>query len=326
MSVLVTGGAGYIGSHMILALLDQGEEVVVIDNLSTGFRNAVPPTAHLAIGEASDIDLIFDLNAKYNIDAIIHFAGSILVPESISDPLRYYFNNTVTSQRLIEAAVKIGVKHFIFSSSAGVYGIPNTIPIPEDAPLNSISPYGASKMMTERMLQDTAAAHDLRYVSLRYFNVAGADPDGRAGQSTTRPTHVIKVACQVALGIQPYMNVFGTDYDTADGTCVRDYIHVNDLIMAHLAALNYLRADGTSDVLNCGYGYGYSVQEVINAVKKISGRDFPIRPAERRIGDPPTLVAAVERIHKRLNWSPAYNSLDTIIHHALKWEEKTQRL
>jgi len=322
MSVLVTGGAGYIGSHMVLALLDAGEDVIVLDDLSTGFRWAVPPAAKFVAGDAGNQDLLIRLFLTNPIDAIIHFAGSIVVPDSIADPLGYYGNNTCKSRTLIEAAVESKVPNFIFSSSAAVYGIPEHNPIAEDAPPVPISPYGTSKLMTEVMLSDTARAHDLRYAALRYFNVAGADPSGRSGQSTARATHIVKVACEAALGQRPYLEVFGTDYPTPDGTCIRDYIHVTDLVGAHLEALRYLRAGGTSAVLNCGYGAGFSVLDVIGSVKRVSQSDFPVRTGPRRLGDPAALVAKVERVGEVLGWKPRLNRLDTIVSHALAWEKR----
>lgn len=296
MSVLVTGGAGYIGSHMVLELLDAGEDVVVLDNLSTGFRWAVPPAAKLVVGDAGDEALVRGLIAMHDVDAIIHFAGSIVVPDSVADPLGYYHNNTVTSRALMAAAVAGGVAHFIFSSTAAVYGAPRQSPVGEDAAPAPMSPYGSSKLMTEIMLADTARAHDFRYVALRYFNVAGADPQGRAGQSTPRATHLIKAACETALGRRAGMEVFGTDYPTPDGTCVRDYIHVTDLVRAHMAALRHLRAGAPSDVFNCGYSRGYSVLEVIDAVRRVAGVSFDVRIAPRRAGDPPSIVAASDKI------------------------------
>ena len=320
VSVLVTGGAGYIGSHMVHELVDRGEAVTVLDNLSTGFRSAVAPGARLVVGDVGDQALVKTLIRKHDIRAIIHFAGSIVVPDSMVDPLAYYNNNTVKSRALIEAAVSSGVEHFIFSSTAAVYGTPEVSPVPESASLRPISPYGASKLMTELMLADTARAHDLRYVALRYFNVAGADPKGRTGQSTPRATHLIKTACQAALGDRTHLDVFGTDYPTADGTCVRDYIHVRDLVRAHVAALEYLFDGGKSDVFNCGYGRGCSVLEVIETVKRASGVDFPVRMAPRRAGDPAELVAGAERIREVLGWQPEHDDLDKIVAHALAWE------
>ena len=325
MAVLVTGGAGYIGSHMVLKLIDDGEDVIVVDNLSTGFAWAVHPDAVLVRGDIGDQALILRLIAQHDIDAIIHFAGSIVVPDSVSDPLGYYLNNTVKSRALIAAAVLGGVRRFIFSSTAAVYGMPEQNPVIEDTPLAPISPYGTSKMMTEMMLKDTAAAHDLRYVALRYFNVAGSDPTGRSGQSSPRATHLIKVASQAALGERAGLDVFGTDYDTPDGTCIRDYIHVTDLINAHALALGHLRRDGDSMVANCGYGEGYSVFDVIEAVKRVSGREFPVRQVERRPGDPAALIAGADLIRRRLGWTPQWNNLDTIVGHALAWEQKLER-
>ncbi|MCB1477778.1 MAG: UDP-glucose 4-epimerase GalE [Rhodobiaceae bacterium] len=322
MSVLVTGGAGYIGSHMVLALADAGENVVVLDNLSTGVRANVDKRAALVIGDAGDQDLVAKLVAAHDVDAIAHFAGSIVVPESITDPLGYYLNNTVKSRALIAAAVDSGVKSFIFSSTAAVYGNPETNPISEDATLAPISPYGTSKMMTEMMLRDTVAAHPLQFVALRYFNVAGADPKGRSGQSTPRATHLIKIASQAALGHRSHLNVFGTDYETPDGTCIRDYIHVSDLISAHMLALEHLRKQAGSVIMNCGYGTGYSVMEVIDAVKRASGVDFPVNLAGRRDGDPAALVAGAQLIRDTLGWKPQYADLDTIVTDALNWERK----
>lgn len=321
MSVLVTGAAGYIGSHMAHALVDAGEHVIVVDNLSTGFAWAVPAGANLVVGDAGDEALVGGLIGEHRIDAIIHFAGSIVVPDSVRDPLGYYLNNTVRSRALLAAAVKGGVKQFIFSSTAAVYGIPEKSPAFEDAALAPISPYGSSKLMTEIMLRDTAAAHPLRYVALRYFNVAGADPRGRTGQSTPRATHLIKVACEAAIGRRPHLEIFGTDYDTPDGTCIRDYIHVTDLARAHSAALAYLRAGGDNLVANCGYGRGYSVREVIASVKRVSGVDFPVIESDRRAGDPPALVAGTGRIRQQLDWRPELDDLDTIVAHALAWEK-----
>ena len=278
--------------------------------------------ATLVVGEAGDGDLVRRIVADHEVDAILHFAGSIVVPDSIRDPLGYYLNNTVASRALIEAAVTAGVRHFIFSSTAAVYGMPTTNPVAEDAVLAPISPYGTSKMMTEIMLRDTAVAHDLSYVALRYFNVAGADPKGRSGQSTPRATHLIKVASQAAIGERDRLDVFGTDYDTPDGTCIRDYIHVTDLISAHARALDHLRSGAASQVLNCGYGRGFSVLEVIDAVKRASNIDFPVARVDRRPGDPPELVAAASRIRSAFGWRPAFDDLDLIVRHALDWERK----
>lgn len=325
MTILVTGGAGYIGSHMVLELLDSGENVVVLDNLSTGFRWAVPPNATLVVGDVGDQELVRSIVRKHAVKAIIHFAGSIVVPESVVDPLGYYHNNTVKSRALMEVAVEMGIENFIFSSTAAVYGMPKEIPVREDAALAPMSPYGSSKLMTEIMLADTAKAHNFRYVALRYFNVAGADPKGRAGQSTPHATHLIKVASETALGKRPYMEVFGTDYPTPDGTCIRDYIHVTDLVRAHMAALRHLRSGGESDVFNCGYSRGFSVLQVIDAVKRTSGADFEVRLSPRRPGDPASIVAASDKIRVRLGWRPEFDNLETITVQALAWEAHLQQ-
>ena len=322
MSVLVTGGAGYIGSHMVLALLDAGRDVVVLDNLTTGRRELVPAGARLVVGDIADGALLLRLIARHGIGAVVHFAGSIVVPESVADPLGYYLNNTVRTRALIETCVLAGVKHFIFSSTAAVYGIPAANPVGEDAPTAPISPYGTSKLMTELMLRDTAAAHELRYVALRYFNVAGADPRGRSGQATPRATHLIKVASEAALGRRDGMEVFGEDYPTPDGTGVRDYIHVADLAEAHVLALGHLERGGGSLTLNCGYGRGHSVRETIAAVKRASGVDFAVRHGPRRAGDPPALVAKSDLIRAKLGWQPRFDDLDTIVAHALGWERQ----
>jgi len=322
MSVLVTGGAGYIGSHMVLALLDAGEDVVVLDNLSTGFRWAVPAQAKFVEGDAGDRNLLLRLFLTNSIDAIMHFAGSVVVPDSVTDPLGYYHNNSCKSRTLIAAAAEAKIPYFIFSSTSAVYGNPETNPAGEDAPLEPMSPYGTSKLVTEFMLRDAGRAHDLRYIALRYFNVAGADPRGRSGQSTARATHLVKVACEAALGRRPGLEVFGTDYPTPDGTCIRDYIHVTDLVGAHLDALRYLRGGGRSETLNCGYGTGFSVLDVIASVKLVSQCDFPVRMGPRRDGDPAAIVAKAERIGKVLGWRPKLNRLDTIAGHALAWERR----
>jgi len=322
MTVLVTGGAGYIGSHMVHELVDRGEQVVVVDNFSTGFRWAVPPDVPLVEAETGDGDLMRSVMERHGVDAIIHFAASVVVPESVSQPLDYYRNNTANSRTLIAAAVAAGVRRFIFSSTAAVYGNPAQVPVPEDAPPAPMSPYGSSKLMTEIMLRDAGEAHDLRYVILRYFNVAGADPMLRTGQSTHGATHLIKVAVETALGVRPRIEVYGTDYPTPDGTCIRDYIHVTDLIRAHIDALRYLRADGASVTLNCGYGHGFSVLEVIETVKKVSGVDFSVQLGPRRPGDPARIVAACERARSLLGWQPQLDDLATIVGHALAWERK----
>lgn len=325
MTILVTGGAGYIGSHMVLELLDTGEQVVVLDNLSTGFQWAVARPAHLIVGDVGDEALVRLVLKRHNVEAIIHFAGSIVVPESVANPLAYYHNNTVKSRALIAAAVDAGVKSFIFSSTAAVYGNPKHNPVPESAALNPMSPYGSSKMMTEIMLADTARAHGFRHVTLRYFNVAGADPQGRSGQATRNATHLIKVACETALGKRTRIEIFGTDYPTPDGTCVRDYIHVKDLARAHLTALRYLREGGQSEVFNCGYSKGYSVLEVVDAVKRASGSNFNVELVARRAGDPASIVADSRKIREALAWVPEYDDLDLIVAHSLAWEEQVSR-
>jgi UDP-glucose 4-epimerase len=322
MTVLVTGGAGYIGSHMAHELVDAGEKVVVLDNLSTGRREAVPAQAELVIGEFGDEALVRDLLKSRQIDAIIHFAAKIVVPESVADPLGYYLNNTASARSLLACAVEAGVKHFIFSSTAAVYGDPEQNPVTEDETLKPVSPYGRSKLMVEWMLEDVSHAHDLRYVALRYFNVAGADPKGRTGQSTPNATHLIKVAVQAALGLRKGMEVFGTDYPTPDGSCLRDYIQVTDLARAHLAALRHLRAGGESLVCNCGYKRGYSVLEVVDTVKRVSGVDFDVKISGRRPGDPAAIVADNFRAREKLGWTPIHDNLEEIVRQALAWEKK----
>jgi UDP-glucose 4-epimerase len=322
MTVLVTGGAGFIGSHMVHELLDAGERPVVLDNLSTGFDWAVPAGTPLIVGDTGDERLVAALIAQQEVDAIIHFAASIVVPDSVSNPLAYYRNNTLNSCALIEVAVKAGVKHFIFSSTAAVYGDPATLPVAEDAPTRPTSPYGSSKLMTEIMLRDAGNAHGLRHVILRYFNVAGADARCRAGQSTRGATHLVKVAIETALGQRAKMDVYGTDYPTPDGTCIRDYIHVSDLARAHSDALRYLRNGGDSVICNCGYGRGFSVLEVIDAVRRVCGVDLRADPAPRRAGDAAAIVAASERIRSLIGWRPQFDDLGTMIRHALAWERK----
>jgi UDP-glucose 4-epimerase len=322
MTILVTGGAGYIGSHMVYALAAAGERVVVLDNLSTGFDWAIAEGVPLVVGETGDQALVAALIKQHAVEAIIHFAASIVVPDSVADPLGYYKNNTVNSRALIECAVKGGVKHFIFSSTAAVYGNPARSPVTEDDLTAPMSPYGSSKLMTEIMLRDAGSAHCLAHVILRYFNVAGADPGLRTGQSTKGATHLIKVAVETALGRRDKMDVFGTQYPTPDGTCVRDYIHVSDLARAHLDALRYLRGGGASVTANCGYGRGYSVREVIDTVKRVSGVDFRVDLGGPRPGDPAQIIAASERARALFGWQAQYDDLPTIVRHALAWERK----
>ena len=326
MTILVTGGAGYIGSHMVWELIDHGEKVVVLDNLVTGFDWAVAPDAKLIIGDIADRALVENIIKEHKIEAIIHFAGSVVVPESIKHPLKYYHNNTSNTRTLLETVVRCGIDKFIFSSTAAVYAAPNDLkPIREDALLAPMTPYGASKLMSEVMLRDTAKAHDMRYVMLRYFNVAGADPQARTGLSTRGATHLIKIACEAATGKRDGMDIYGFNYDTPDGTGIRDFIHVSDLASAHYSALEFLRNGGRKFTGNCGYSKGYSVLEVVNAVKRISGNDFTARMAPRREGDIPAIVADASRMMTRLNWQPKYADLDQIITHALAWEKKLAR-
>jgi len=322
MTILVTGGAGYIGSHMVHELVDAGEPVVVLDNLSTGFRFLFPASVPFVAGSTGDRELVAKTIRKYSVTAIIHFAASIVVPESVSDPLGYYRNNTMNTCALLDVAIEEGVRQVIFSSTAAVYGNAETTPVREDAVTMPISPYGSSKLMSEIMLHDASKAHDLRFVILRYFNVAGADPRGRTGQSSPGATHLIKVACEAAVGKRPGMAVYGTDYPTPDGTCIRDYIHVSDLVRAHSAALGHLRSGGASATFNCGYGHGSSVFEVIDAVRRASGRDFPVEISPRRPGDPPALVADASRIRATLPWQPQFQDLGTIVAHAFAWERQ----
>jgi UDP-glucose 4-epimerase len=320
MTVLVTGGAGYIGSHMVLRFADAGQAVVVLDNLTTGFDWALDPRASFVEGNAGDMELVGRLIAEHGITEIVHFAGSIVVPESVGDPLKYYANNTATSRNLIEAAVRGGVKHFIFSSTAAVYGNAGLEPVAETSQLMPESPYGRSKLMTELMLADVAAAHPLTYGVLRYFNVAGADPKQRSGQSSPTATHLIKVASQAALGQRPSMGIFGTDFPTPDGTGVRDYIHVSDLVEAHALLLEYLRKGGASITMNCGYGRGFSVRDVVRTVKQVSGVDFKVVEEPRRAGDPASIVARADKIRQVLGWKPAHEDLTEIVDAALNWE------
>ena len=322
-SVLVTGGAGYIGSHSVLALLDAGWDVVVLDNLVTGFSWAIDDRASFVEGAVEDMALSARIIADHNIGAILHFAGSVVVPESVTDPLKYYRNNTAASRALIESAVAGGVRHFIFSSTAATYGEPDAIPVQESAPTVPINPYGRSKLMTEQMLQDISAAHPMNHAALRYFNVAGADPEGRSGQSTDGATHLIKVAVEAATGKRDHVAIFGTDFDTADGTGVRDYIHVSDLAAAHVAALDKLVEDPTrSYILNCGYGRGFSVSEVLDAVDRITNAPIERRIEGRRAGDPAALVADNSAILDTLRWTPQRDDIDLIVADAMAWERK----
>ena len=326
--VLVTGGAGYIGSHAVLALRDAGWPVVVIDNLVTGFAWAVPDDVPLIVADVADRAAVASAIVEHGIGAIMHFAGSVVVPESVVDPLKYYRNNTGATQALLESAVAAGIKHFIFSSTAATYGIPDQVPVREDSPQRPINPYGLSKLMTEGMLRDVAAAHPINFCALRYFNVAGADPQGRTGQSTAGATHLIKVAVEAATGKRDYVAIFGNDFDTTDGTGVRDYIHVSDLAAAHVHALTALIADPeTSHFMNCGYGHGYSVREVCDAVDRVTNMTIERRMEGRRAGDPDALIADNARILATLPWRPQYDNLDTIVRDALAWERAlAQRL
>jgi len=319
-AILVTGGAGYIGSHVVKQLGARGARLVVLDNLSTGFREAVL-YGKLVEGNTGDMDLVEQLLRDHSIRTVLHFAAHIVVPESVSDPLKYYRNNTCNTRNLLECCARTGVEQFIFSSTAAVYGIPENTHLSESMPTAPINPYGSSKLMSEWMLRDLAAAHGLRYVILRYFNVAGADPAGQLGQSTPEATHLIKVACETAIGRRDHIDIFGTDYPTPDGTCIRDYIHVDDLAAAHLRALDYLTAGGQATTLNCGYGHGYSVREVLDAVQRAAGNRLNIRESARRPGDPPALTADSRAIRATLDWSPRHDDLDHIVHTALQWEK-----
>jgi len=320
--ILVTGGAGYIGSHVVRLLTRDGRPVVVLDNLSTGFENAVLG-AELVVGDTGDSEVVTRLLDEHKVDTVLHFAAHTIVPESVSDPLKYYGNNTCCTRNLLECCSKAGVKHFIFSSTAAVYGIPDDTFCTEESPLSPINPYGTSKLMSEMMLRDLGKATDMRHVILRYFNVAGSDPDGRIGQSTEKATLLIKVAAEVAVGKREQLYVFGTDYPTDDGTGVRDYIHVDDLAEAHIKALDYLRNGGDSVTLNCGYGHGYSVREVIDAVNRVNGTPIKVKEEPRRAGDPPALIARADKAKELLGWEPRYDDLDFIVKTSLDWERKS---
>lgn len=322
MSILVTGGAGYIGSHMVYGLLDRGEQVAVLDNLSTGLRDLVPAGARFFHGDVSDKNLVRWILADREVDDVIHFAGSAVVPDSVKDPIAYYRNNTAASLDLLDACITGGVKHFIFSSTAAVYGTCHGCCIDESNPPAPINPYGRSKLMTEWMLQDAARASEMRFMVLRYFNVAGADPDGRTGQSTPRATHLIKRACQVALGLAGHLDIYGCDFPTPDGTGVRDYIHVADLVEAHRLALAALRSGASSATMNCGYGRGFSVRQVVETIEQATGRPLPTRLQARRPGDPAAVVADSSRLRKELGWRPRHDTLDEIVCHALEWEAR----
>jgi UDP-glucose 4-epimerase len=324
MSVLITGGAGYIGSHMAHHLLQAGEneKITILDNLSTGVEQNMPRSVHFVRGDIADQALVSRILESQKIDSVIHFAGSVVVPESVEKPLDYYANNTAATRSLIEACVRHGVPNFIFSSTAAVYGTPAVIPVAEDSPTAAESPYGRSKLMSEWMLQDAAAAHGIKFGILRYFNVAGADPDGRTGQSTPRATHLIKRACEVATGKFPHLTIFGTDYDTPDGTGVRDFIHVSDLVDIHQCVLDRLRGGGPSLLINCGYGRGFSVREVVAAVERVSGKSLAVELAPRRPGDLAIVVANTAKLSKLLNWKPRHDDLDKIVESALNWERR----
>lgn len=319
--ILVTGGAGYIGSHVVRQLVERGEQVIVLDNLSSGFREAVLGV-DLVVGDVGDRELVEELLRRHGIATVMHFAAHTIVPESVRDPLKYYGNNTCATRALLGACAAAGVREFVFSSTAAVYGMPASGEASEDTPTVPINPYGMSKLMSEHMLRDLSAASPLRHVILRYFNVAGCDPGGRIGQSTRNATLLIKVACETAVGRRPQLSVFGTDYATADGTCIRDYIHVDDLAAAHLGALDHLRRGGESSTLNCGYGHGYSVREVIEAVERASGTRLHVVEEPRRAGDPPMLIARSDRLKALLGWQPQHDDLDFIVGTALAWERR----
>ncbi|UCE89238.1 MAG: UDP-glucose 4-epimerase GalE [Pseudomonadota bacterium] len=320
-AILVTGGAGYIGSHVVRQLGEAGERVVVLDNLSTGFSDAVLH-GELVVGDTGDRELVARILVEQDVDTVMHFAAHTVVPESVENPLKYYWNNTCSTRNLLQCCQEHGIRHFVFSSTAAVYGIPSDGIASEESATVPINPYGTSKLMTEWMLRDLGIATDLRYVALRYFNVAGCDPQARIGQSTPRATLLIKVASEAAVGKRPHVSIFGTDYPTSDGTGVRDYIHVEDLADAHLKALEHLRNGGESTTLNCGYGHGYSVREVLDAVERVDGKALTIREETRRAGDPPSLVASADRIRELFGWRPRHDDLDFIVKTALQWERK----
>jgi UDP-glucose 4-epimerase len=320
-TILVTGGAGYIGSHVVLQLRARGEKVVVLDDLSRGFRQAVLDTP-LVVGQVGDRETVLKVLREHGVDTVMHFAAYTIVPESVAEPLKYYGNNTCSTRNLLECCVETGVKNFVFSSTAAVYGIPAEGYAAENTPTAPINPYGTSKLMSEWMLRDVAASSPLKYVALRYFNVAGSDTGGRIGQATPKATLLVKVAVETIVGKRPHISIFGTDYPTPDGTGIRDYIHVEDLATAHLDALEYLRKDGASTVLNVGYGHGYSVREVLESVQRVAGKRISVKEEPRRAGDPPSLVAKADRIRSELGWKPRLDNLDTIVTTALKWEQR----
>jgi UDP-glucose 4-epimerase len=320
-TILVAGGAGYIGSHVLLQLRARGERVVAVDNLTTGFRQAVRD-APLVVGDVGDRGLMQRTLEQHDVDTVMHFAANTIVPESVREPLKYYGNNTCATRNLLDACMRAGVRQFVFSSTAAVYGIPAGGVAAEDMPLAPINPYGTSKLMSEWILRDLAAASDFRYISLRYFNVAGSDPEGRIGQATAKATLLVKVACEAVVGKRSHVSIYGTDYATPDGTGVRDYIHIDDLARAHLDALDYLRGGGAPGIFNCGYGHGYSVREVLESVQRVAGKRLAIREEPRRPGDPDSLVARADRIRTQLGWTPRLDDLDAIVRSALRWEER----
>lgn len=320
--ILVTGGAGYIGSHFVLACQDRKRAVVVLDDLSTGFRDAVPPDIPFVHGDCGDQELLEKITKIYGITAVVHFAGKVVVPESVSDPLGYYETNTTKTRKLLAHCIEFGIRNIVFSSTAAVYGSPLCQSVAEVAPTLPMSPYGRSKLMVEWMLSDAAAAHDLCYVALRYFNVAGADPEGRAGLRSPNATHLLKRVCEVAVGSRPFIDVYGNDYDTPDGTCIRDFIHVSDLAEAHLHAIDYLAYEKSSIILNCGYGVGTSVQQAITATSEQIGRPLPFRVRDRRVGDIPAIISDTALLDRTFNWEPRYNNLETLLDTAIKYEEQ----